>query len=174
MSSFSKTLAPGYRVAWVAAPPALAAKFEMAKQASDLCTGELDQRIVYEAYKRGVLARQVPLLRAHYRRKRDVMVSALTRELGERVSWPAPHGGFFLWATLPGGIDSDAMIAQAVEHGVVYVAGTAFFVDGSGANTMRLSFSAPTPDRIDEGVRRLAATIHEALERPRASAASRA
>ena len=174
LSSFSKTLAPGYRVAWIAAPPALAAKFEMAKQASDLCTGELDQRIVYEAYKRGVLARQVPLLRAHYRRKRDVMVSALSRELGERVSWPAPHGGFFLWATLPGGIDSDAMIAQAVEHGVVYVAGTAFFVDGSGANAMRLSFSAPTPDRIDEGVRRLAATIHEALERPRASAASRA
>lgn len=119
LSSFSKTLAPGYRVAWIAAPPALAAKFEMAKQASDLCTGELDQRIVYEACKRGVLARQVPLLRAHYRRKRDVMISALTRELGERVSWPAPHGGFFLWATLPGGIDSDAMIAQAVEHGVV-------------------------------------------------------
>jgi 2-aminoadipate transaminase len=174
LSSFSKTLAPGYRVAWIAAPPALAAKFEMAKQASDLCTGELDQRIVYEAYKRGVLAQHVPLLRAHYRRKRDVMVSALTRELGDRVSWPAPHGGFFLWATLPGGIDSDAMIAQAVEHGVVYVAGTAFFVDGSGANTIRLSFSAPTPDRIDEGVRRLAATIHEALERPRASAASRA
>jgi len=174
LSSFSKTLAPGYRVAWIAAPPALAAKFEMAKQASDLCTGELDQRIVYEAYKRGVLAHHVPLLRAHYRRKRDVMVSALTRELGDCVSWPAPHGGFFLWATLPGGIDSDAMIAQAVEHGVVYVAGTAFFVDGSGANTIRLSFSAPTPDRIDEGVRRLAATIHEALERPRASAASRA
>jgi 2-aminoadipate transaminase len=174
LSSFSKTLAPGYRVAWIAAPPALAAKFEMAKQASDLCTGELDQRVVYEAYKRGVLAQQVPLLRAHYRRKRDVMVSALTRELGEQISWPSPHGGFFLWATLPGGIDSDAMIAQAVEHGVVYVAGTAFFVDGSGANTMRLSFSAPTPDRIDEGVRRLAATIREALERPRASAASRA
>jgi 2-aminoadipate transaminase len=174
LSSFSKTLAPGYRVAWIAAPAALAGKFEMAKQASDLCTGELDQRIVYEAYTRGVLARHVPLLRKHYRHKRDVMVAALTRELGQDAKWPTPQGGFFLWATLPGGIDSDAMIPEAVERGVVYVAGTAFFVDGSGADTIRLSFSAPTPERIDEGVRRLAATIRAALAHPRASAASRA
>jgi 2-aminoadipate transaminase len=174
LSSFSKTLAPGYRVAWIAAPPALAGKFEMAKQASDLCTGELDQRVVFEAYKRGVLARHVPLLRQHYRSKRDVMVTALKRELGKSVSWPTPQGGFFLWATLPSGIDSDAMIPEAVERGVVYVAGTAFFVDGSGADRIRLSFSAPTPDRIDEGVKRLALTIREALAHPRASAASRA
>ncbi|HEX2342560.1 MAG TPA: PLP-dependent aminotransferase family protein, partial [Vicinamibacterales bacterium] len=172
LSSFSKTLAPGYRVAWIAAPPALAGKFEMAKQASDLCTGELDQRVVFEAYKRGVLARHVPLLRQHYRGKRDVMVAALKRELGKSVSWPTPQGGFFLWATLPSGIDSDAMIPSAVERGVVYVAGTAFFVDGSGADRIRLSFSAPTPDRIDEGVKRLAVTIREALAHPRASAAS--
>jgi 2-aminoadipate transaminase len=173
LSSFSKTLAPGYRVAWIAAPAALAGKFEMAKQASDLCTGELDQRIVYEAYKRGVLTRHVPLLRKHYRHKRDVMVTALTRELGNESSWPTPRGGFFLWATLPRGIDSDAMIPRAVERGVVYVAGTAFFVDGSGADRIRLSFSAPTPERIDEGIRRLAQTVREVLAHPRASAASR-
>ncbi|MGH9314509.1 MAG: PLP-dependent aminotransferase family protein [Vicinamibacterales bacterium] len=172
LSSFSKTLAPGYRVGWIAAPPALAAKFELAKQAIDLCTGAFDQRIVHEAYRRGVLARQVPLLRRHYQHKRDVMVAALTRELRGTLTWPAPHGGFFLWATAPEEIDTDAMVDRAVDHGVVYVAGSAFFVDGSGRNTLRLSFSAPTPDRIEEGVRRLALTIRETLERPRAEAAS--
>ena len=101
LSSFSKTLAPGFRVAWIAAPPALAAKFEMAKQAEDLLTGSLDQRLIYEACRRGVLERQLPMLRAHYAHKRDVMEQALRRELGSGVSWPKPKGGFFLWVTLP-------------------------------------------------------------------------
>ena len=164
MSSFSKTLAPGFRVAWIDAPAPLAAKFEMAKQAEDLCTGGLDQRIVYEACRRGILSRQLPLLRRHYQQKRDVMVAALRRELGSELTWPEPRGGFFLWATLPEQIDSDAMIPRAVEHGVVYVAGEAFFVDGRGANQIRLSFSAPTPARIEEGVARLAAAIREEIE----------
>jgi 2-aminoadipate transaminase len=163
LSSFSKTLAPGYRVAWIDAPAPLAAKFEMAKQAGDLCTGALDQRIVYEACRRGVLARQLPLLRQHYQEKRDVMVDALTREFGNDLSWPAPRGGFFLWATLPSQIDSDVMIARAVENGVIYVAGEAFFVNGSGHNIIRLAFSAPSHDRIREGVARLGATVREEL-----------
>jgi 2-aminoadipate transaminase len=172
LSSFSKTLAPGYRVAWIAAPPALASKFELAKQAIDLCSGAFDQRIVYEAYRRGVLARQVPILRRHYQHKRDVMVGALSRELNGTATWLSPHGGFFLWTTLPAGLDTDTMVDRAVDRGVVYVAGSAFFVDGSGPNTLRLSFSAPTPERIDEGIRRLALTIRETLERPRPEAAS--
>ena len=163
LSSFSKTLAPGFRVAWIDAPPAVSAKLEIAKQAADLCTGELDQRIVYEACRRGILDRQAPLLRRYYQHKRDVMVRALTREFGGDVTWPPPRGGFFLWATLPAPINADAMIARAVEHGVVYVAGEAFFVNGSGRHFIRLSFSAPTPDRIEEGVRRLAAAIREEL-----------
>ena len=161
LSSFSKTLAPGYRVAWIDAPPAVAAKLEIAKQASDLCTGELDQRIVFEACRRGILDRQAPLLRAHYQHKRDVMVGALTRELGGDVTWPAPRGGFFLWATLPEVVNADAMTARAVEHGVVYVAGQAFFVNGSGRHFIRLSFSAPTPAHPFLNSRRLAATIRE-------------
>ena len=163
LSSFSKTLAPGYRVAWIDAPPAVAAKLEIAKQAADLCTGELDQRIVYEACRRGILDRQAPQLRAYYQHKRDVMVAALTREFGGDVTWPAPRGGFFLWAALPPLVDAEAMIARAVEHGVVYVAGQAFFVNGSGRHFIRLSFSAPTPDRIEEGVRRLAIAVREEL-----------
>jgi 2-aminoadipate transaminase len=163
LSSFSKTLAPGYRVAWIDAPAPLAAKLEVAKQAADLQTGSLDQRIVYEACRRGVLARQLPLLRRHYQEKRDVMSEALERELGGRITWPAPRGGFFLWATLPG-IDADAMVPRAIQHGVIYVAGEAFFVNGQGQTLIRLSFSAPTHDRIREGVARLAATVREELE----------
>jgi 2-aminoadipate transaminase len=159
LSSFSKTLAPGYRVAWVDAPEPIAVKLEFAKQAGDLCTGELDQRIVYQACRRGILDRQAPLLRAHYQHKRDVMIAALQRELAGLVTWPDPRGGFFLWATLPDVIDAHAMVDRAIAQGVIYVSGNAFFVDGSGETMVRLSFSAPSPDRIDEGIRRLAATV---------------
>jgi len=159
LSSFSKTLAPGYRVAWMSAPPALAMKFEMAKQAEDLLTGSLDQRMIHEAIRRGVLERQLPILRRHYARKRDVMEDALRRELGDLVTWPNPKGGFFLWLTLPEDIDADRMLERAIGHGVIYVAGEAFYVNGSGKNTMRLCFSAPTAERIDAGVARLATTL---------------
>lgn len=164
LSSFSKTLAPGYRVAWIDAPAPLAAKLEFAKQAEDLCTGGFDQRVVYEACRRGIVDRQLPMLRAHYQHKRDVMVSALADEFGTDVSWPAPRGGFFLWATLPPQIDTDLMIPRAVEHGVVYVAGEAFFVDGRRTHVIRLSFSAPTPERIREGVARLGGAMRAELE----------
>jgi 2-aminoadipate transaminase len=172
LSSFSKTLAPGYRVAWIAAPAAIAQKLEIAKQSEDLLTGSLDQRIVHEACRSGLLARQLPKLRRHYREKRDVMVGALRRELNDTVTWPDPKGGFFLWLTLPDQLDTDLMIPRAVDNGVVYVAGEAFFVapseqgrsrGGDGRRTMRLSFSAPTKERIEEGVVRLARTVREEL-----------
>jgi 2-aminoadipate transaminase len=164
LSSFSKTLAPGFRVAWIDAPAPLAAKLEIAKQAEDLCTGGFDQRMIFESIRRGVLARQLPLLRTHYQAKRDVMISALRAEFGREMTWPAPRGGFFLWASLPAGLDTDAMIARAVQHGVIYVAGEAFFVDGvSGRNVIRLSFSQPSHDNIREGVARLAATVREEM-----------
>lgn len=165
LSSFSKTLAPGYRVAWISAPPAITAKFEMAKQAEDLLTGSLDQRIIYEACKRGVLERQLPVLRREYARKRDVMEQALRRDCGDLVSWPKPKGGFFLWLTLPPAIDADRMLERAIENGVIYVAGEAFFVNAigdsfsRGSNTLRLCFSAPTAERIEAGVTRLAQTL---------------
>lgn len=163
LSSFSKTLAPGYRVAWIDAPAPLVAKFELAKQAEDLCTGALDQRIIYGAIRRGVLDRQIPFLRRHYQAKRDVMVDALQQEFRDEVSWPAPRGGFFLWATLPEQIDADNMVARAVERGVIYVAGSAFFVDGRGHNVIRLAFSAPSHENIREGVSRLGAAVRDEL-----------
>ena len=155
LSSFSKTLAPGFRVAWVDAPAPLAAKMEFAKQAEDLCNGGVDQRIVYEACRRGILDRQLPLLRAHYQHKRDVMVEALTQEFHGEITWTPPRGGFFLWARLPPPLDANAIIPRAIEKGVVYVAGDAFFVEEGGSDVIRLSFSAPAPDRIREGVARL-------------------
>jgi len=161
LSSFSKTLAPGYRIAWIDAPAAIASKLEMAKQAEDLCSGALDQRVIYEACRRGVLDRQLPMLRRHYQAKRDVMVEALKQAFGKEVTWPDPRGGFFLWATLPEELDADAMIERAVEHGVIYVAGSAFFIEDGGRNIIRLAFSAPSHDKIREGVARLAAAVHE-------------
>ena len=88
-----------------------------------------------------------------------MMVAALREAFGTTLHWPEPRGGFFLWATLPDGIDADAMIPRAIEHGVIYVAGEAFFVNGSGRDCVRLSFSAPSTDRIREGVKRLAAAV---------------
>jgi 2-aminoadipate transaminase len=175
LSSFSKTLAPGFRVAWIDAPAPIAVKLEMAKQAGDLCTGVFDQRIVHECGRRGILDRQLPMLRKHYAAKRNVMVEAFRREPDNRLTWPDPRGGFFLWATLPGAIDADRLLDRAVRHGVVYVAGSAFFVNQHGGSQIRLSFSAPTHDQIREGVKRLAEAIREEVrEREQAVPSARA
>ncbi len=161
LSSFSKTVAPGFRVAWIAAAPPLAGKMEVAKQAADLCTGGLDQRIVYEVWKRGIVAARLPMLRRYYQEKRTRMEAALRREFGGEVTWPAPGGGFFLWAAFPPDVNTDALLDRAIAHSVVYVAGSAFFVDGRSSNLARLSFSAPSRERIDEGIRRLASAVRE-------------
>jgi 2-aminoadipate transaminase len=166
LSSFSKTLAPGFRVAWIKAPGPLATRIELAKQASDLCTGALDQRIVFEACRRGVLTRQLPRLRDYYRGKRDVMSASLTRHLSGRVTWIPPRGGFFLWARLAPPITAEALLVHARKQGVIFVTGAAFFVDGTGDDYLRLAFSAPSPERIDAGVGRLAAAITEMLAAP--------
>ena len=159
LSSFSKTLAPGFRTAWMVAPAPIAAKIELAKQAIDLCTSGFDQQMVYEAAVRGVLAAQAPKLRALYQRKRDTMVDALNAAAVPGLSWFEPRGGFFLWATLPEGQSADALLERATANGVIYVTGSAFFVDGSGDNRIRLSFSSPSEARIREGVDRLVGTM---------------
>ena len=164
LSSFSKTLAPGFRIAWVVGPEPIVSKLDIAKQASDLCTGGLDQRIVHQAIVRGVLAGQAERLRIHYQEKRTAMQQALAREVGDLLACATPRGGFFIWATLPRSVDADRLLARAMEAAVTYVAGSAFFVDGSHANTMRLSFSHPTTDRIQEGIARLAGALRGEME----------
>jgi len=173
LSTFSKTLAPGFRMAWVTAPPALVARFELAKQTMDLSSGIFDQRVVDLAIRRGVLQKLAPGLRALYRSKRDAMVSALRQELGDVLTWPEPRGGFFLWATLPEGHDGDALLQHAIAQKVIFVAGSAFYVDGTGQRQIRLSFSHPTPERLKEGARRLAVAL-EAARVPAASSTARA
>jgi 2-aminoadipate transaminase len=159
LSTFSKTLAPGFRVGWMVAPATLIERFDTAKQAVDLTSGILDQRIVHQAILRGVIDRSAPALRDLYRRKRQVMEEALRREVGDRLTWLVPTGGFFLWATLAPEYDDVSLLERALEQRLVFVIGSAFYVDGSGHNRIRLSFSAPSEARIQEGVRRLAAAM---------------
>ena len=167
LSSFSKTLAPGFRVGWMTGPPAIVSRCEIAKQALDLCSGALDQRVVWQALVSGVIAAQAPKLRRHYEEKRDTMAAALTRAFEGRASWENPRGGFFLWTRLPDGLDAEALLPRALEKGVLYVVGRAFHVDGGGRDRVRLCFSAPRLDRIDEGVRRLAEAVGELAETAR-------
>jgi 2-aminoadipate transaminase len=166
LSSFSKTLAPGFRVGWLSAPAPVAAKLELAKQAEDLCTGGLDQRVVYEACRRGLLARHLPVLRAYYQQKRDTMSRALEARLSEQLGWVPPRGGFFLWAELGGNLTSDRLLSVARQRGVIFVTGAAFFVDGTGDRFLRLCFSSASLDRIEEGVKRLADAVEEASHAP--------
>jgi 2-aminoadipate transaminase len=166
LSSFSKTLAPGFRTAWIVAPAPLAAKIELAKQAVDLCTGGFDQQMVYEACVRGVLAAQAPKLRALYQAKRDAMVAALNADGGCALTWADPRGGFFLWAKLPEGMHADTLLERATAQGVIYVTGSAFFVDNSGSEFIRLSFSSPSEERIREGVARLARAMEQESKVP--------
>jgi 2-aminoadipate transaminase len=162
LSTFSKTLAPGFRVGWMVAPPSLIERFETAKQSTDLTSGILDQRLVDEAVRRGVVNTLAPKLRALYKHKRDVMEQSIRQRLGNRLTWPAPRGGFFIWATLPAGYTDLTLLDRALQQGLVFVVGSAFFVDGSGHDKIRLSFSAPTPERIQEGIKRLAAALGDA------------
>ena len=159
LSTFSKTLAPGFRVGWMVAPATLVDRFETAKQSADLMTGSLGQRVVHEAVRCGALDRLAPALRDRYRRKCDVMERALGAELGDRLRWSAPKGGFFLWATLPEGYDDLTLLSRALDERLVFVTGSAFYVDGAGHNRIRLSFSASTEEQIQEGARRLAAAM---------------
>ncbi len=159
LSSISKVLAPGFRVGWMAAPVALADRFETAKQTVDLTSGILDQRIVHEAVVEGLVDQLAPTLRTLYRQKRDVMEQALRDTLGTRLTWLVPKGGFFLWATLPAGERDTDLLDRALAERLVFVTGSAFFVDGSGHDTIRLSFSAPSAERIVEGARRLARAL---------------
>ncbi len=159
LGSISKTLVPGFRVAWLVAPPAIAARVELAKQAADLCSGVFDQRLVHRALADGVVDRIAPGLRRAYQERRSAMEESLTAVLEGRLQWHRPRGGFFLWVHLNDGLHADRLFPLALEQKVSFVSGTAFHVDGAGAHHVRLSFSAPTPADIREGVARLAAAI---------------
>jgi len=157
LGSFSKVLAPGLRCGWITGPQALLERLEIAKQAADLCSGMLDQSIVDEIIARGELAPQIGKVRAFYRGKRGVLIEELEHHFRGRAKWTSADGGLFTFMTLNDeSIDTAALVPRAVESGVAYIPGSPFFVDGSGQNTMRLTFAKESDDRLREGVARLA------------------
>ena len=164
INSFSKILAPGLRVAWLVAPEPIAAKIEIAKEGADLSSSQLDMAIVNEAMRSGLVDRHVPGLRRFYREKRDVMIRALEQNAPAGSAWTTPAGGFFVLYRAPEALDAAALLPVAIEAGIAYVPGDAFFVDGSGNNTMRLAFCRETPEKIIEGIKRLGQVLRRDLE----------
>jgi len=167
LGSFSKVLAPGLRLGFLVAPPAVFPKLLQAKQAADLHSPSFNQRMVAEVLQDGFLERHVPTIRSLYKTQRDAMLAALEREMrGLGLQWNAPEGGMFLWARLPVGLDAAALLPQAVERGVAFVPGAAFYAGTPDARTLRLSFVTASVEQIDAGMAALAATIREQLARP--------
>ncbi|MBC7098688.1 PLP-dependent aminotransferase family protein [Candidatus Bipolaricaulota bacterium] len=163
--TFSKVLAAGLRLGALAGPKELVEKVVTMKQATDLCTSALIQRIAARFMLEHDLSAHVRRLCEHYRLKRDAMLQALERYMpkAEGISWTRPEGGLFLWLRLPEQVDTERMLPRALEHKVAYVIGAPFFVDGSGRNTMRLSFSKASLQEIEEGIRRLGKVVEEEL-----------
>lgn len=161
--SFSKVLCPGIRLAWVAGEQALIRRMVITKQFVDACTNTLSQHLVYEFIHRDCLDKRVDLNIRHYRSKRDLMLEMLAKHFPPEVKWTRPDGGFFIFLTLPEHIDARELLREAIEREVVFVAGSPFFVDGSGKNTMRFSFTGTPEDRIEEGIRRMADLIRSKL-----------
>jgi 2-aminoadipate transaminase len=164
LGSFSKTFAPGFRVGWALAPHAVREKLVLAQESATLCPPSFSQMAVSAYLSNHDWLGQVKQFREMYRERRDAMVTALDDMMPPTTRWTVPDGGFYVWVTLPSGLDAKAMLPRAVTARVAYVPGTAFFADGFGAQSMRLSYCYPTPDRIREGVRRLAGVIEEELE----------
>ena len=164
LGSFSKTFAPGLRVGWVLAPHAVREKLVLAAEAAVLCPPQLNQMIVAEYLATQDWQGQIAAFRGMYRERRDAMLEALSQQMPAGTTWTHPTGGFYVWVTLPGELDSKVLLPRAVTARVAFVPGTAFYADGSGRQSLRLSYCYPEPDRIREGVRRLATVLEEEVE----------
>ncbi|MBN1428698.1 MAG: PLP-dependent aminotransferase family protein [Anaerolineae bacterium] len=164
LSTFSKTLCPGFRVAWVTAPEDVIFRMVQAKQGSDLHTSTFSQVVAYETARDGFVEKHVKEIRRVYHERRDLMLGLLEELFPPGVTWTHPKGGLFLWIRLPEGMNSTELLEKAVEQKVAFVPGSPFYPCGGGENTMRINFSNATPEQIEEGVKRLAAVIKEAMQ----------
>ncbi|NJE09407.1 PLP-dependent aminotransferase family protein [Thermococcus sp. MAR1] len=164
LGTFSKILAPGFRLGWIAAHPHFIRKIEIAKQAVDLCANTLAQVIAWKYVEDGHLDEHIPKIIEFYKPRRDAMLEALEEYMPEGVRWTKPDGGMFIWVTLPEGIDTKLMAEKAISRGVAYVPGEAFFANRDVKNTMRLNFTYVPEETIREGVRRLAEVIEEEIK----------
>ncbi|GAB3615535.1 PLP-dependent aminotransferase family protein [Okibacterium endophyticum] len=163
LGTFSKTLAPGFRVGWALAPHAIREKLILANEAAILCPSSFSQLVISQYLSQADWRGQIDSFRGVYRERKETMISALGEYLPE-LSWTDPNGGFYVWLTLPEQLDSKAMLPRAVKELVAYTPGTAFYADGDGRHNMRLSFCYPTPESIRVGVRRLAAVINGEID----------
>ncbi len=163
LSTFSKILAPGIRLAWVIAPPEVIFKLVQAKQGADLHTSTFNQIVAYEVGHQGFLDKHILKIREVYQQRRDVMLDALEEHMPEGVHWTHPMGGLFLWATLPEQLKSSEILKEAVKEKVAFVPGDSFYPNGGGQNTMRLNFSHSNPEMINEGMARLGRVVKKAV-----------
>ena len=164
LGSFSKTIASGLRVGWAVAPHGVREKLVLAAEAAVLCPSNYAQLTVSEYLATQPWREQIKTFQEVYRERRDALLDSLQALMPEGTTWTIPAGGFYSWLTLPHGLDATAMLPRAVANLVAYVPGTGFYVDGQGRQNLRLSYCYPEPDRIREGVRRLAAVIEGELE----------
>jgi len=161
LGTFSKILAPGFRIGWVMAAPEIADKFVIAKQAADLCTPPFVQMIAARYMEKNLLEKNLKETINAYRIKRDTMLEGFRNHMPDGVSWTEPEGGLFLFLYLPDHMDAEAIFEKAIEKKVAYVLGSVFHCNGKGQNTMRLNFSFPTLEQNKEGVKKLADLIRE-------------
>jgi len=161
LSTFSKTLAPGIRLAWIVAPEDVISRLVLLKQAADLHTSTFNQYVAYEVAHDGFLDQHVKLIRQVYRERRDAMLQALHEYFPHEVTWTHPKGGLFLWVSMPEGTDSQALLNAALAEEVAFVPGDCFYADNGheGVRHMRLNFSHSQPEQIHEGIRRLSVAI---------------
>jgi 2-aminoadipate transaminase len=170
MGTFSKTVSPGMRLGWLYAPGDIMDKLVTAKQAADLHTSYFVQRIVYQYLADNDVDKHIRKIQGLYKKQRDAMVSAIDRYFPEGVRYTKPEGGMFLWVTLPEGVSSMDLFELAIKEKVAFVPGQAFFVDGSGQNTLRLNYSSSDEAQIEEGIKRLAGAMDGLLKEVRREA----
>ncbi len=163
LSTFSKILAPGLRLAWVIAPHGVIRKMALAKQGCDLHTSTFNQIVAHEVGQHGFLDRHIKVIQKTYHERRDAMLDSLEEHMPEGVKWTHPQGGLFLWVTLPEQFNTTEMLPEVIEENVAYVPGEFFHPDCSGKNTMRLNFSFCTPEKINEGIARLGTAFKKKL-----------
>ena len=167
METFSKILAPGFRIAWCTGPSELIDKMVIAKQATDLCTNPFGQYIAYKYISEGFIDKHIKKIKKLYNKKRLTMLETMKDHFPEEARWTKPKGGMFIWATLPKDINTRDMFEKAIKKDVAYVVGDAFFVEDKGYNTMRLNFTHSSEEEIKEGIKRLAEVIKEEMKGPK-------
>jgi 2-aminoadipate transaminase len=165
LCTFSKIFAPGFRVGWVIGHPMVLDKLVMAKQTADLCTSAFVQKILARYMEKGLLEENIKRTIELYRERRNYMLTCFKKYMPEGISWTEPQGGLFLFVTLPVNLDADEIFKKAIKKNVAFVAGSSFFCDNSGHNTMRINFSFSNKEEIEAGVKRLSEVICDELKR---------